>query len=34
MNELAIISLVTGIAFLIFAIIVKPTDNKPKHQNK
>jgi len=32
MNDFGLISLGLGIAFLIFAIIVKPTHHKPKHE--
>jgi uncharacterized protein YoxC len=32
MNDFGIISLIMGIAFLIFAIFVKPTKHKPKHE--
>jgi len=31
MNEFGIISLVLGIAFLMFAILIKPTENKTQH---
>jgi hypothetical protein len=32
MNDFGIISLILGIAFLIFAILVKPTEHQPKHE--
>jgi hypothetical protein len=32
MNDFGIVSLVLGIAFLIFAILVKPSKQKPHHE--
>ena len=34
MTEFGIVSLIAGIAFLIFAIIAKPVKHRPKHESK
>jgi len=33
MNEFGIISLAAGVAFLLFAIFIKPDSHKPKHHS-